>query len=71
MLGLASCIARTLHAAVLLLMFLHASSCHVFAENFVMQSPIFPQDCWDAFKCFLVENILKPDGQPGSLEAKA
>ena len=40
-------------------------------ENFVMQSPIFPQDCWDAFKCFLVENILKPDGQPGSLEAKA
>ena len=45
MLGWASCIARTLHAAVLLLMFLHASSCHVFAENFVMQSPIFPQDC--------------------------
>lgn len=40
-------------------------------ENFVMQSPIFPQDCWDAFKCFLVENILKPDGQPGSLEGKA
>ena len=40
-------------------------------ENFVMQSPIFPQDCRDAFKCFLVENILKPDGQPGSLEAKA
>ena len=52
MLGLASCIARTLHAAVLLLMFsmlllvmfLLVNEINE-QENFVMWSPIFPQDC--------------------------